>query len=456
MKHGITYVLVLFLVSMFSCIQEEDGNTYEEPVNLNLHLSSLLSDVKVRVIIAEVATGKVLSNEYPVDLSVPYEKKVKPGYIHIYIIGNEPDRLNFALSIMDHEDGLLPLNITYDEIPKKENPDGGSIESSNLPLFQKIKANVRMKTNQPGRGEVSTDDNNWSDALDIKLERLGVRLSLNARKKTEFSTDNIKIEKIRITNIPQYAYLIPHVYSENNYYLPQYPYEDPTGITLQINDYTPIFDGFIIPEYIPSNTEDESVAVHLNFHILFNSSPVIFSVPIPGDNIYINYSLRRNTFHEINATIISAGGVITSPEIKYTVSPWKDTENQVEIGKIIQFDAAWAEGTIIQAQNIYIPTNGTAEFKFTLARPLGAKWTATLTNPIDFTFEYINGAVSGGLSGDNMERTIRIRPRKPTTSSNVQTQFYITVNYGYDNVELNLPDELIGAENRYIITQIPD
>ena len=462
-KFAVHITLAAVCAAAFSCMMDDMQVTGADPVSLEIRAASLAPDVKVRIIIADAATGRVLSNEYPVDMSSAYTKKVKPGRLNIHVIGNEPARLTWTLGMADHEDGLLPLTILTDELPETEDPPG-SEESSNIPIYKKVTADVRIKSSDPEKAEVSTDGGgSWSDALNLELERLGVRIGVGIRKYTDPATVVVEPLMVTIYHLPQYSYLAAAEYNGAEYPSAMIPYSPSQIVPITGNadlsredNYLTLFDNCIIPEYILPDPADAGKAVILYIHIRYDGRNLTFQVPLRTRPDTESYSLYRNDYHQVNLTVFNQEQVVATPVISYTVTGWDDGNNTMEWSKTVQFSASWAAGTLLTGNTAYVPTGDAAEFKFKLARPAGSTWTATLTNPVDFMFDYTGGAVSSGLAGDNAERTVRIRPRKGTTSGNVRTEFYITVHAASENIELDLPNEVTGTGNRYTIEQIPD
>jgi len=177
---------------------------------------------------------------------------------------------------------------------------------------------------------------------------------------------------------------------------------------------------------------------------------------VRGDLKVEDYSLQRNKHYLVMATIRSEGEIVYMPDVRYRVLDWEDATGGFDIGKSITFDSRWAPGTPYSGNNVAVYNHGILEYKFTLTRPAGAVWSAVLTNPFDFEFDYSGDAVSNGVTAEAVERTIRIRPRRETSQNGIRTEFYITVKNGTQFVELDLPNDLVGGGNRYVITQIPN
>lgn len=458
--------LLWLILPLTGCTDEKGPvgpNT--EQANILIKIRALEPEVKVRVIFTDPITSEVLVNESMVGISDAYRAKVRTGRLNLFILANEPDRLTPTLDHLKFETHLQPLTVLYDEIPTTEDPPG-SVTSSNLPLMKMIPVKVRVQNNDPETGEISpADSENWSKTLAVELDRLPVRLSLNMRKNTQDPDATIVVQKVRLINVPSYSYWVAQKYTDPNFFQPPYPYNDPSGISFTQNiddedpeadNYTVVFSNFLIPEYLPVDDSDPEQALTMDVHVLFNGAERVYHIPLPTAPGALTYSLERNRAHTLNVTMKGSGGILTDPEIVYEVGDWEDGGGEIEDGKTITFSRSWVGNPVISGNDILVGGDQVLEFKFRLLHPLGATWQATLTNPVDFAFDYSDGAVSSGIGGTTTERTIRIKPRKTTHLHGLNTEFYITVNYGEGNVELDLPMEIVGTGNRYRITQIPD
>ncbi|GEM_PF-3370204 len=464
MGYYVKHIIFLLLFFLGGCTEEEDlDKNLTEPVSLQIKMNALDSNIKVRIIIANAKSGEIISNDYPLDLSDVYIKQVPTGLLNIYILGNEFSRLESVLSNIRNDNQLLPLTVLYDELPDTEIPTPPELNASNLPLMKKIPVQVRVKDSDPEQGEVSMDNGvSWSETLDATVERLAVKVSLAIRKITPDERDEVTIEKVQLLNSPLYSYWIPQTYTETDFYSPKYIYNDESGITFTDNadesdndNYTTVFEQHIIPEYKPADPYLESTATTLKIFARYNGEEKTYSVLLRNKPNSTDFSLERNTSHTMKVTIVNGGDIVTRPEILYEVSEWDEAYNPFEDGKSVVFTREWKEGLNINGKDIYVSENDELEFRFKLTSPRGATWSATLTNSVNFTFDYSGEAVSSGIASGNLERIIRIIPRRGVRRNNVKTEFYITINYGNENVELDLVNGNVGSGNRYIINQIP-
>lgn len=458
--------LLPLILGFVACTKEKaPGRPNTEEATIQIQIRALEPDVHVRVLFTDPVTSEVLLNESIAGISDTYRAKVKTGRLNLYILANEPDRLTPTLDNLRFETHLEPLTVLYDEIPAAEDPPE-SPSSSNLPLMKMVPIKVKVENGDPETGMVSpAEEENWSKTLAIELDRLPVRLSLEMRKNTEDPDATIVVQKVRLINVPSYSYWVAQKYTDPTFYQPPYPYDEPAGIPFiqnitdpdpQADNYTNIFSDFLIPEYLPLDDTDPSLAVTLDVHMLFNGVERVYHIALPTTPGASTYSLERNRSHTLKVTMKSSGGILTDPEIVYEVGDWEDAGGEIENGKTITFSRSWTGSPSISGNDVLVGGDQVLEFKFSLLHPLGATWQATLTNAVDFEFDYSGGAVSSGIGGTTTERTVRIKPRKPTHLHGLNTEFYITVNFGEGNVELDLPMETVGPGNRYRIIQMPD
>lgn len=461
MKQIILYTLfsLIFFSSCESDIEEQ--GTMPEEVYMNLFTRVLdPSMTQVRIIVTDDLSGQVLINQYPAqpeDASGEYKLSVRTGQLNFYVILNEPDVLTPELSGVKHNSALSKIMLKAVDLPSDE-PIGNSPTLTNLPALGWTKAIVRSTPDMPGYGEASVDGGStWNNNIHISLDRMAAKISLALRKKSSSPTDVITVNKVSLSHVPQYEYLLPKAYESPQFDAPEI-YDTPA---LEFKDntdnYTTIFVDYIIPEYLPVTPADKDMALCLKIEAQYNKKSVVYYLPVREDLNIEEYSIQRNNHYLIKATMATEGETVYIPEVKYQVAGWTDNiiESEFLEESAITFSRHWGADTEITNTDVRIENNGSVEFFFTLSRPLNSSWTATLTNPIDFEFDLTDGAVSGGKAREGYEYKIRIKPRRETQLNGVKTEFYITVNNGAGNVELNLPSQSVGTKSRYTIMQTP-
>ncbi len=469
MKKKIHYFIWIFCLLLNACSPEDQS--IEQPVS-NVDIPVILDSpdeyIPVRIIVTNALNGQILENQYlatPNATTNKYNIKVQTGKLNFYVLANEPVRLTPALNTLTHQVQLESMKLQFSELPFNEETDGNTT-ATNLPAMEIIHAEVRTaQTINPSSCEISTDNGiTWSPSLEVKLKRLASKISFHIRKNTENENDILNVQKIEIINIPLYSHLLKQSYTDPDL-LTLTPYNNVPGVALtenadisQTDNYTTIFENLITPEYIlAENTIDNAVIIKLQVNYN-NEKTVSYQIPIKTGESAANYSLERNKHHIIKATIASEGELIYMPEVRYQIADWNDAGGDISFveDSLIDYTAGWVENTNIVERNIHVANNEYVEYNFKLSNPSGALWSATITNPIDFIFDNINGAVSSGIGNSEKTYKIRIRPRREVSQNNIKTEFYITINNGFENIELNLSGCGTGNGNRYVINQIPE
>lgn len=466
MKRILIYIMCIQLLWLPSCSTEEVIHDISNmAVDMNISTRSLDPAVKLRIIVAEKRNNKIIINTYPASADPSdgeYKIRLQTGEYYFYLLANEPERLTPFLSQITNRSQLSGLDIRANELPEEELPLGNSLSATNIPSLGMRAAVVRAKSGSENIGEISSDNgNSWSNTLEVGLERLAIKLSFYLRKLTPNANDNLIIRNVSLINIPGYGHILNESYRGTNFQTLS-PCEEMSGFLFSSNsnNYQGFFDGLILPEYIMSDPTNGDMAITVKIEATYNGKNVLYHVPIRKSLQEANYSLKRNLHYIIPTTITTQGEVIYIPEVSYQVANWDDAIDDPSFieAHTIRFTANWAGGTNIDipAREVHVGNGKYVEYHFTLAQPSTASWTAVLTNPIDFMFDDSNGAVSHGRTKEGETYIIRIKPRRETSLNDIKTEFFITVNNGVGNVELNLPESHVGTGNRYTIIQIPN
>lgn len=170
------------------------------------------------------------------------------------------------------------------------------------------------------------------------------------------------------------------------------------------------------------------------------------------------YSLMRNNVYRVMAVIGKLTNEIT---IKTTIYPWSNTTSQIGHGVkdtdyvLAPFNGNNAGATTGIVQFPYmlngVGINGTsyASYSFKLTAPLGAVWTATLTNGLDFSFNSTGTtagktAVSTGIARTD-EYEIKVGALKSWGGTNRTTFMYITI----DGIKLKINPIVTGTTRKF-------
>lgn len=448
--------IVFFLLILTACTREDETNGLAGSGNIRILPMSVSTSAHLRLIVSEASTGKVVENQCPVTadpITGKYNVHIHPGRYNFYLLGNEPERLTPVLDNITTQAELNTLYIRAEEIPAVEVPAGSS-ENSNIPLFGMASVLLRSSPTLSGKAEASHDDGiTWNETLDISVDRLASKFTLSMYRFTPDPNDRLTIRNIEIVNIPRYGYVLGKTYDGADYET-RTVWSDPSGQEVaQAVQFTFFYD-LIVPEYIPVNKD---AAMTIRIEAIFNSQNVVYSIPLREKLDVEDYSLRRNYNYYVLAFVRTGGEFVYRPEVDYRVADWTDVVDNTGFydDSSVRYQANWAAGTNVNIadRKVYMDSDEAVEYRFRLNLPENATWAATITNPIDFMFDETDGAVSYGTAAPGVEYKIRIKARKENSQVNAKTEFFITVNNGSGNVELNLPTGQVGAGDRYTIIQ---
>ena len=185
-----------------------------------------------------------------------------------------------------------------------------------------------------------------------------------------------------------------------------------------------------------------------------------------GDDTKVSpmeYAIVRNNIYQINVTGIHGIGTVTPTDyglyLTCTVADWVE-ENEITIDFNDNYDGDFNAQSVKEAsfENeewiivAYSQDNmqREAQFTFKMNTPVGATWTAHLTNPDDFEFD----GDYYGVGGDDKPTTLTIRPRRVFEEGNSRTtEMYITTDVFEESVAFNTSN-LPGEETAIRIRQV--
>lgn len=398
----------------------------------------------VRVIVFDHSAGFLVFNglvEPIVVGSDDYAIAMKAGVRDFYIIANEPTDMGAIKHKSELDTATIP-GTAYNTV-------------SNIPCFLAIE-NVIVRE-KGDKAEVSVDGGtNYTDKLIAPTEPIASKISLSIRKNTAVSTDKVVIQKVTIENVATSASWIEATYTGE--YTTVTPAITEVELSENTNDlsstinYESVFADAIVPE---NRVTELSRGTNIVIEALYNGVETIYRIPLGkwANDIYTDYSIRRNVHYVVKATVNGIGEFNYKPYIEYEIAPWDDAgSGEVEIGGVVVFTANWAEGTTIDENgSIRVNYKSSVEFDFILSNPKGTTWTASLSNGLDFAFDYTNGGVSSGSTREGIINKIRIRPLREVYTNNVKTKFFITVNNGGTSTEIDINGEDEGT--RFTINQ---
>lgn len=162
------------------------------------------------------------------------------------------------------------------------------------------------------------------------------------------------------------------------------------------------------------------------------------------------YSLLQNNVYQILAVLDVDSKIV----LNITVLPWNETNIEYErpiTANDFSFGAwgtSWG-GLNGKTMNTNVGGLEDAVFQFELKAPIGASWTATLTNGLDFGFTSstagtTTSTVSSGFTSIGAPYLIAVRASKRWTGVSRDTEFYVTVEG--NEIPIN---PMIGTQRRY-------
>ena len=345
-------------------------------------------------------------------------------------------------------------NITLSETTTKDQLDDLIVVSASgfLPnsLLMLSKKNIDV-----------TEASNGSSVA-MSLRRLQARVDVHVYKGDNFGTNNITLESVVLVNqvlnseskfddpstIPPQMLTSPMLTTKlisNNSVLSAYV----PGEILEPKNAQATFYSYqnIVSVFSPIQSSAPYLEITINSNGVMKTYTGYFT---DLDQTSNKYSLLQNNVYQIKAIIDIDSKLILNVD----VLPWDQTDIEYE-RPILPEDFSFGEwGNSWGGINAMVvhTNNGQVDdavFEFELAAPMGAAWTATLTNGLDFMFtDFTAGtstiAVSKGFAGSGNPAIIAVRAAKKWKGSIRKTEFYITV----EGVEIPI-NPLVGLQRKY-------
>ncbi|MGL5787605.1 MAG: hypothetical protein ACRCX4_12425 [Bacteroidales bacterium] len=462
MKH----LIILWVMTLFFLACSEEKLSTETIYSGNMELSigtEINSSVsqqlirKRRMMIFQANTGVIICNQsvtYPssgIDIIPVFTLKIKPGAYDLITVCNETSELTPILNNITNKDQIATVML---KTPGKE---------EELVIAGHESFMIKAIENNPERPAISLDNGiTWKESgLTVTLHRIASKFTLRMRRITDNVSDRIIIREVDLINLADYAYLKGQPYlaslSEKKVFS--------GNIELQQNEpYTSITQDIILNEYLLPNIQDDEKGAAFRISASYTragSTPVdvIYLSPVTGADAP-DYSLKRNHHYRVDATIRQIGEIEYAGSAEYDITDWESSDDgNVNIGGVITVaQKEWAEGTLFNPDgSIDIMANSSITFEFGMASPEGARWTAMLSNHIDFEFDLSGDGEREGISKPGVIYNIRIRPKRIISSLEgpVTTEFYILVDNG-SSIEPDINnDDKTGRGNRFVIKQRP-
>ena len=150
-------------------------------------------------------------------------------------------------------------------------------------------------------------------------------------------------------------------------------------------------------------------------------------------NVYLPPIAKTNCKYNVKCLIIEKGGLA----VQCNAMPWQDQKHDYVISDGGQFTLTNTNmREVTQSTKVYATqyseSAGASDRQFTLTlnmtSPEGVRWTAHLTNALDFEFVEDDSYQSTGVGGGTKGIAIRVRPTKEYDAGIVrETELYITI-----------------------------
>ena len=173
-------------------------------------------------------------------------------------------------------------------------------------------------------------------------------------------------------------------------------------------------------------------------------------------NVYLPPIAKTNCKYNVKCLIIEKGGLM----VQCNVMPWTDKTHDYVISDGGQFAITHTNmRPVAQDAKVYATQYSESagasdrQFTFTLqmASPEGVRWTAHLTNPLDFELVEDDSYQSTGVGGNGQGVAIRVRPTKEYDAGVVrETELYITIGTAPNNKQRFDSEMLYSADGTSI------
>lgn len=297
--------------------------------------------------------------------------------------------------------------------------------------------------------------------IDVILRRLQARVDVHIFKGPNFGSNVVTLESVTLRNqvlnsevkfdyaTNTAAMLTSPIFNTqliaNSSALSPYV----VGTVLQPVNAKAIFYSFqnLVTTFSPPQVTAPSLEVKLNS----NGTGYVYKAYLTDNNQITNkYSLLQNNLYQITAILDINSKIV----LNLNVLPWNQknieyerpiTANDFSFGA---WGTSWG-GLNGKTMNTNVGGLEDAVFQFELKAPIGAAWTATLTNGLDFAFTSSTAgtttqAVSKGFTNIGSPVLIAVRALKRWTGESRETEFYITVEG--NEVPIN---PIIGTQRKY-------
>lgn len=311
---------------------------------------------------------------------------------------------------------------------------------------------------------ISLTAGNNGSTQEVPLRRLQSRVDVHVYKGADFGSNTVTLESVTLNNQVLNSE-VKFDYSANAAQMLPSPIFNiqtiagssllspyATGTVLQPSNAQAIFYSY--QNLVTVQSPLQATAPYLEVKIKSNGQEYTYKGYLTDGNQTENkYSLQQNNVYQVTAVL----NLNSKFQLNVTVLPWDQTT--MEYNRPITPDdftfAPW--GTSwggINGKTMYTNVGGLEDcvFQFQLKAPIGAAWTATLTNGLDFAFTSSTAGtstatVSKGFTNTSTPFIIAVRATKRWVGEARDTEFYITV----EGKEIPI-NPVIGTQRRYLGT----
>lgn len=438
----INYIIFLLSVAILllgSCISEDMTDERSKPAVISVSFDNLqvrsgelfsgesaINKVRICVFAGNNLNEMQIFNSGEGQFKNPFTIKTTTGSKTVYVIANEPDDLTASLDAVTNLNALKGISAS-----------ASASLTAPLTMVGFAATNVEYASDPSSNSQVT-----------IQLIRTVSNLNLKV-KKHESTNAEILLREVRLCRIPSKTALIEgEPVSGQTYWDCIHTGDITTPLTTTGTDVWAEETGIYMFENLGNKSDTTDRATYLIIDATYNGVDTRYSAYIndeSSDATDHKYSTKRNHQYNIVATINNIGEV-NGLTLSTYVSPW----NILGTNWLFERTFAISPHPIIGEHSYTtLSPDHPISFTFILHNPVGATWSAQLSNPVDFNFSLDNGAVRQGEVGT--EYTISIIPFSSQGIESRTTEFYITV----DGVEIPLirGSTLVGGGNRIVINQ---
>lgn len=245
----IKFVLLLLLsLSSGSCVFEKfaEVSTGEEPVKVGFSSRAFTQSgvtIKTFRIIAFNSSGSPEINKTMDDLVISGNNltlDLRPGMYTLFAIGNECADMTPSLDGVASEQVVDQVRINM-----IENQD-----STTLPVAWKKTIYVRQKAAGSDIGQISLNNKDWLDRMEMETERLASKIEIYVRK--ESVSDVVTVKAVTPKNMPKFSYITPMSYGGEYY-------STPLNTNYKVTDEQTLLTDRIYPEHIPAQPSSNTL-----------------------------------------------------------------------------------------------------------------------------------------------------------------------------------------------------